>query len=204
MEISTAIIFLIVLLVLIFGIIIGVKFSKLFKRDTNISITNMVKEILPTSEYATLTYFYSDVITHSDVSKFNIPLIGSADIPFTGKKAIYTIDGTIKLGFYGKKIEIENSYSNIIVHMPKIRLLSHEIYPETFRLYDEQTGLFNNYSLKDANEIQRHQKVGREKKINEDSGLFTLARESAEQQFRVLLENMPGIKDKYKIVFEWD
>jgi len=195
----------ILVLVLVVGIAVGIfavkKFdaSRIVDQETNTHITSTVKEILPISEYASLVFHYSDVIAHTDAHT----LFGK-EIPFTGKKVIYTIDGCVKLGFNGNEITISSSYNNIVIHMPKITILSHEIYPETFNLYDEKSGIFNKFSLKDANEIQMIHKAEREKKVYDDSGLFTQARESAEQQFRPLLENIPGIKNKYKIVFEWN
>jgi len=192
------------ILILLSGIGIGVFGAKMFmpaitEKVEEIHIAATVKEILPVSECVTLVYHYADVITHSDVRKFL-----NVDIPFTGKKAIYTIDGAIKLGFDGNDIRIIASYNNIIVHMPEIKILSHEIFPETFNLYDEKTGLFNRYSLQNANDIQMHHKIEIESRVNENDGLYTQARQSAEQQFRSLLENLPEIKDKYKIVIEWD
>ena len=169
-------------------------------KDKNINITSTVKEILPVSEYACLVYHYSDVITHSDAIK----LFSLGNIPFTERKAIYTIDGAVKLGFSGRDIRVESSYNTIIVYMPKIKIMSHEIYPETFNLYDERTGLFNRYSLRDANEIQMTHKTEREKKVNENAGLFEQARVSAEQAFTSLLESIPEIKNKYKISFRWE
>jgi hypothetical protein len=191
-----------ILIVLVLGIAAGIFLTKkigFFSKKTNINITSTVKEILPISEYASLVYQYSDVVTHSDVNKlFNI------NIPFTEKKAIYTVEGTIKLGFNGKNIKIGNSYNKIIVYMPKIEILSHEIYPETFKLYDERSGIFNRYGLKDANAIQITQKNEQVAKVYKNPGLFTQARESAQEQFNALLGNIPDIKDKYKIVFEWE
>jgi hypothetical protein len=192
----------VILIVLVLGIVAGIfltKKLKFFNKEKNINITSTVKKILPISEYASLVYQYSDVVTHSDVNK-----LFKINIPFTEKKAIYTVEGTIKLGFNGKNIKIDNSYNKIIVHMPKIEILSHEIYPETFKLYDERSGIFNRYSLKDANTIQIVQKNEQVAKINKNPGLFTQARESVQEQFNVLLRNFPGIKDKYKIVFEWE
>jgi len=167
---------------------------------TTINITSTVKEILPIAEYASLVYHYSSVITNSDVKKlFNL------NMPLTEKKAIYTIDGTIKLGFDCKDITVKNQYNNIIVSMPEIIILSHEIYPETFSLYDEKTSLFNRYTLQDANNIQMEHKKEMEEKVKANRGLFTQARLSAEQQFRLFLESIPEIRDnKYTIVFEWN
>jgi len=183
------------------GLLLGNKLKlNIFGSNTTINITSTVKEILPSAEYASLVYHYSSVITNSDVKKlFNF------NMPLTEKKAIYTIDGTVKLGFDCKDITVKNQYNNIIVNMPGIIILSHEIYPETFSLYDEKTSLFNRYSLKDANNIQMEHKKEMEEKIKANPGLFTQARQSAERQFRLFLESIPEIKDnKYTIVFEWN
>jgi hypothetical protein len=191
-----------VIIVLVLGVgcgfFLGGKFGFKNRKD-KIDIASTVKEILPISEYASLVYYYSSVITHSQVNQ-----LFKLNIPLTEKKAIYTIDGTVKLGIDGKKISVTDSYKNIIIHMPKIGILSHEIYNETFRLYDEKTSIFNRYNLKEANEIQLTHKINKENEITRNSGLFTQAKESAEQQFGLLLKNLPGIKENYKIVFEWD
>lgn len=173
--------------------------SNILKQENKIDITYTVKEILPIAEYASLVYHYSTVITESDVRR----LFGIS-IPLTDRRAIYTIDGTIKLGFSGRDITITNQNNIIIVHMPKIKILSHEIYPETFSLYDERTSLFNRYSLQDANNLQMEHKREFERKVNENEGLFFQAQQSAEQQFRFFLENIPEVKEKYRIVFEWE
>jgi len=183
------------------GMLLGNKLKlNILGRDTNTNITSTIKEIFPIAEYVSLVYHYSSVITNSDVKKlFNL------SIPLSEKRAIYTIDGTIKLGFDCKNITIKNQYNTIIVNMPGIIILSHEIYPETFSLYDEKTSLFNRYSLKDANDIQMGHKKEIEEKVKENQGLFTQARQSAEQQFKLFLESVPEIRDnKYTIVFEWN
>ena len=170
-----------------------------FNRNTNTNITSTVKEILPVSEYTSLVYHYSDVITHSDALR----LFSLGNIPFTERRAIYTIDGAVRLGFSGRDIRVESSYNTIILYMPAIKILSHEIFPETFNLYDERTGLFNRYSLRDANEIQISHKTEREKKVMENTGLYEQARLSAEQAFTSLLESMPGVRNNYRIIYRW-
>lgn len=202
--------FIIIIIVSIgFGLFLGFKLKLNFlgaktgaditSKNTAIDITSTVMEILPAAEYTSLVYHYSSVITNSEVKKlFNF------HIPLSEKKAIYTIDGTIKLGFDCRNITIKSQYNNIILNMPGIIILSHEIYPETFSLFDEKTSLFNRYSLKDANDIQMEHKKEMEEKINGNYGLFTQARQSAEQQFRLFLESVPEIRDNnYTIVFEW-
>jgi hypothetical protein len=192
-----------ILITLILGIAGGLLISNKIKLDflnkeSNMNITSTVKEVLPDAEYSSLVYHYSSVITHSDVSKFL-----DFNIPLTGKKAIYTIDGTIKLGLNCREIKIDNENNNIIVRMPAIKILSQEMFPETFSLYDEQTSIFNKYSLQDANDIQLAHKKEMEEKVRNNSGLFAQARQSAEHQFRLFIENIPEVKEKYRIVFEW-
>jgi len=182
------------------GFFAGNKFKRgFFSDDANIDIRSTVKQVLPAAEYASLVYHYSSVITHNDVKT----LFDHA-IPLTEKKLIYVIDGTIKLGFDGKDIKVDKGYNQIIIRMPRIKILSHEVYPETFSLYDEKAGLFNRYNAEDFNSIQMNHKNDQEKKVNENAGLFTQARQSAERQFRVFLESLPTKQDDYEIVFEWE
>ena len=183
-----------------FGFFMGTKLDFDFSSKTPaVNMILTVKEILPNAEYSSLMYHYSAVVTHSEALNFF-----NYDIPLTEKKLLYTIDGTIKLGFNGEGIHVDAAYNQIILRMPKIKILSHEVYPETFRLYDERSGLFNWYSVTDFNAIQMIHKQEQEDKVNENDGLFTQARQSAEQQFTMLLESLPGIKNKYTIVFEWE
>jgi hypothetical protein len=189
-----------VILSLVSGVLIGVKIGGKppVSKDEQINVKSTVKEILPAAQYTSLIYQYTSVITHSQAAElFSIP------IPLTEKKAIYTIDGDIKMGFDCSEIKIDVSYNNIVLKMPKITILSHEIYPETFSLYDEKTSLFNKYTLSDANNIQKINKKENELKARQNRGLYVQAKKSAEGQFKALLESAPGIKGKYEIVFEW-
>jgi hypothetical protein len=65
--------FIIILIVLILGIVCGIIMGKKFgirKKDDKITINSVVKEILPISEYASLIYHYSSVVSHWQVNKF--------------------------------------------------------------------------------------------------------------------------------------
>jgi hypothetical protein len=201
MYLKYCVILIVLVLAVLFGAFIGGKLaSDPVSKETNINIKATVKEILPAAEYASLAYHYTSVITHSEAAK----LFSVFDIPLTEKKAIYTIDGSIKMGFSCADIAVEISYNNIVLRMPRIRILSHEIYPETFSLYDEKTSLFSRYTLKDANALQMANKNETELKVRQNRGLYVQAMKFAEEQFRQMLENLPGIKNKYSIVFEWN
>ena len=200
----------IILIIIILALSIGggiflASYFDLFNRTdalnktTSINISSTVKEVLPSAEFTSIIYHYTDVITHSDAIRF----FDFGNIPFTERRAIYTIDGIIKLGINCENMEIEISDNAVTLNMPPVVILSHEIFPETFHLYDERSGLFNRYSLEDSYMIHAMQRQEREKKVNENPALFAQARTSIEQQFGRLLENFPGIKDVYKIEFNW-
>ncbi|MCL2558493.1 MAG: DUF4230 domain-containing protein, partial [Treponema sp.] len=162
-----------------------------FASQGRLDVRSIVKAVLPDAEFSSLVYHYSAVITHCDVGKlFNIP------IPLTKKSAIYTIDGTIKLGFDAREIEARDDGYNITLVMPKIKILSNITHPKTFSLYDERTSLFSRYTLKTANTIRESHEEAQRQKVESDSALFAQARRSAEQVFRPLLENIPGIKGR--------
>lgn len=195
--------FITLLIILLLGIGGGIFLTKNFaplSKVTNINITSSVKQILPTSEFVSLVYHYSDVITHSDAIKF----FDFGNIPFTEKKAIYTIDGAIKLGINCKDLKINCTNNRIIINMPAIEIISHEIFPETFNLYDEKSGLFNRYTISDTYNIQATQRLEKEKKTLENTNIFEQARITTEEQFRRFLGNIPGINENYEIEFKWE
>jgi len=195
-----------ILIVMVLCIGVGFFLSKktgvsLFPRSTKIDIRSTVKEILPIAEFSTLVYHYAAVMEHSDERKF---FNTDVSVPLTGKKGLYTVEGAIKLGFNGKDIKIDTQYHNIIIYMPKISIMSHDFYDDTYRLYDEKTSLFNRFSGTEHNDLRIKVKADQEEKVLNNPGLFVEAKKPAEQLFRSLLGNLPGIKNKYEIVFEWE
>ena len=86
----------------------------------------------------------------------------------------------------------------------RIKIISHEVFPESFTTYDEKSGLFNKFKLEDSYALQSMQRLEREKKVYKDAYLFEQARSLTEQQFGRLLESLPGIKGNYEIVFVWE
>jgi|GEM_PF-222529 len=184
-----------------FGFFAGRKTRSARAGKETMDIRATVRAILPIAEFSSLVYHYSAVITHSDAGR----LFGSSiPNPFTSRKAIYSIDGTIKLGFDVREIGVVSRYGMVTVLMPGIRILSHELHPETLNLYDEKTSLFGKYTIQDSGNLLVAHKAGQLEKVSGDLGLFTQAEQSAELVFRPLLENIPQVKrGGYKVVFKW-
>jgi len=176
-----------------FGFFIG-KRNSLGLASKKQDIRSTVMAIFPIAEFSSLAYHYSEVVPHSDVGRlFKIP------IPGTGVKALYIIDGKIKLGFDGREVIIGSQGNDITVHI-KIKILSHEMH---YRTYDERTGLFAKYAPKDRETVLRRYRTEKEEEINGDEELLTLARQSAEQMFGSLLKNTPELKGA-EVTFKWE
>jgi hypothetical protein len=198
MKNSVVIIAFIAFLMLIIGLAwyVGKKPAVIMKETVETNIHTVVKEILPSAEYASLVYNYQSVVSR----KLN------AD-SFLGLKAssvIFLIDGTIKLGFDCREIQAEEQGNQLILKMPTIKILSHEQYPEKAEIFDEKKGVFaHQNSLKDYFDLLGDNKKEQADKVLANASLFNQARDSAEQLFKPLLAMNPAIKDKYTIIFQW-
>jgi len=161
------------------------------------SAHSVIKESLPVSEYASLTYRYTSVITHSDSRE-----VVGVKIPLTEKKYIYTYDGIIKLGIDGKAISVKQDGDTIYIMLPPIKVLSHTVDENSIEVYDQTQNIFNQIQVGEAFKINAEQKKIMEEKIKKN-GAYDDAKAAAEQQLKTFIEALPGIKNAYKIVIEW-
>ena len=173
--------------------------------STSFSSSSIIKDILPISEYSSLTYHYTTVADFEDEAYRQI-LGRTLKIPGTTKtrKLLYSFDGTIKLGINASKIEIEQVGSKIILTMPPIEILSHEIDENSLKVHlDETKGLFaQGLSFDEKFKlIENKRKEIEQKVLTQD--IAQEARLSAESQFSAFLQNLPSIKDRYSIEFIW-
>jgi hypothetical protein len=176
--------------------------NKLKSGNTKISIN----KVLPVGEYSVLEYHYSALLNFKEPMR----LLGLIPIPLPFdlgyKKLFFKIDGIIELGFDFKDVEIEITSYNIILHMPKIEITSHDMdIDKGFELYGIRAEwVFNHLSSKDYYQLRAKLKQESEEKIKIDVNINKQAKESAENQLSMFIENLPNIKDKYKIAFKWD
>jgi hypothetical protein len=157
-----------------------------------------VKEVLPVSEYTSLVYRYTTVVTHKNSQKFN-----DIVIPFTEKKYIYTFDAIMKLGIDGNKINVETKGNKINITLPPIEVLSHVIDENSVEVYDQTYNIFNQVDIGETFKINAERKREMENKAKEN-GIFDEAEDSIEQQITSIFKSLPDIKDKYEIEFIWN
>lgn len=146
-------------------------------KEVNIALINT--EIRDIGELATVEYLYTDA------GKFESPaeLFGK-EIPlsFTTKSFIAKWDGIIKAGVEVDKVtaEVKKERKEIVVHIPKAKILSHEIDNESIETLDEKNGLFNPIKVDDVRTFDAITKDAMEERAIEN-GLLEKAFENAKE-----------------------
>jgi len=167
------------------------------KQETSFHAT--VKEVLPAAEFISLHYRYTSVI--KDV---NSREMFGIQIPGTEKKLLAVIDGTIKLGIDCRNLKIDTTRTDtLFIRFPPIKILSHELHPETAEVYDQKNGMFNKYKAKDLFVLESKQKMEMERDIDKNVELISQARIATESAFRSFLSIVPAL-NTVPIVFRWN
>ncbi len=140
---------------------------------------------------------------YTDAGKFEDPkqLFGK-DVPFTTKSFIAKWDGVIKAGVDISQVtaEIDNTNKEVIVHIPKAEILSHEIDSDSVETLDQKNGLFNTVKVEDVREFDAKSKDAMEKRAIEN-GILDKAFENAKNIIEKLIGS--AIQEfEYTIRFE--
>ena len=194
----------------------------IFSETSDVSAHTVVMEALPIGEYASLAYHYTSV-----VKDINSKDIKGWTIPFTTRKYIFTFDGKIKLGIDGRLIRVEeieqeeadstnaadspsagtetssaNRLPVILIILPPIKILSHEVMDDSIEIFDQSQTIFNEIKIADAFKVTADRKRELEEKVMAGT-VVKDAEASLEQQLGALLRSLPGIKEKYEVEFVW-
>ena len=159
----------------------------------------MIKsEIKDIGELATIEYLYTNAAKFEDPKQ-----IFGVNIPFTTKSFIAKWDGIIKAGVKIDKIivEINDRKKEIIVHMPKAEILSHEIDNNSIETLDEEDGLFNKIKIEDVRSFDAISKDEMEQRAK-DNGILDKAFENAKEIIERLVNNDIVQEQGYVIKFE--
>jgi len=167
------------------------------KQETSIHVT--VREVFPTAEFISLVYRYTSVI--KDV---NSKEMFGIHIPGTEKKLLAVIDGTIKLGINCKDMKIDTTRTDtLFIKFPPIKILAHELHPETAEVYDQKNGLFNKYRATDHFALEAKQKAETELNVRANVDIIMQARTATEYAFRSFLHALP-VLDTIPVAFKWN
>lgn len=164
--------------------------------SNEVSISMIESSIQNIGELVTSEYLYTDVEKYENTRD----LFG-IELPFTEKTVIMQWDGDIKAGINVDNIEVELDVENkkIIIHMPEVEILSHEI--SDINVIDEKDGLFNNVNMKDIESLNIVNKTNIEDKaINK--GLLENAYSNAKTIIEKLVFNDIVKEQGYKLEFK--
>ena len=165
-------------------------------KEINIDMLN--SEIKDIGELATIEYLYTDAAKFEDA-----PTLFGQDIPFTTKSFIVKWDGIIKSGVKVDeiKVELNNNKKEIVVHIPKSEILSHEIDSDSIETLDEKNGFFNPIKIDDVRELDAIGKEAMEKRAVEN-GILEKAFENAKEIIYKLVNTDLVKEQEYNIIFK--
>jgi hypothetical protein len=197
----------IVLAVLLFAAVIAIIFlakSSLSgfkaiesKQETNIHTT--VRAVLPAAEFISLHYRYTSVI--KDV---NSKEMFGFYIPGSERKMLAVIDGTMKLGIDCKELKIDTSRADtLVIKFPPIKILAHELHPETAEVYDQKEGIFNKYKASDHFAMEAKLKYDMDLNVRANKDIIMQARSATEDAFKSFLLMLPAM-DTVPVAFRWN
>lgn len=182
-----------ILLVLV--VIMGAMLFFKSKNDTQITTDLIASRISMVKKLITLEYHYTNMGAMKNQNEFY-----GWKVPFTEKSFIISYDGVIYAGVDIDKADIKIEGKEIIITLPKSKILSHEIKEDSITIFDEKTSIFNPIEIKDYTSFSTDQK-----KIMEDKaitgGLLDTANENTKKAIEEILLLNPEISKNYKIKF---
>lgn len=149
----------------------------------------MQEKLRAIGELATEEYTYTEVASY-DRSK-SVELFGqNVNIPLTRTSFIYSYDGAIKAGidFTAVTVEKDDTLKRVTVRLPKAKILSSELFLDSFRLYDEKNNIFNPITVESVTETNHLLQENAEARAVE-KGLLERADEHARALIRSVLES---------------
>lgn len=163
-----------------------------------ITIDLIKSEIKNIGELATIEYLYTDAGKFEDAKK----ALG-IKLPFTSKSFIIKWDGKIKAGVQIDQIivEINDANKEIVIHMPKATILSHEVNTDTVEILDEKDGLFNKVTVENTVQFEDVSKKSMEERAI-DNGILDKAFDNAKEIIEKIINNDVVQEQNYTIKFE--
>ncbi|MBS5945194.1 MAG: DUF4230 domain-containing protein [Peptoniphilus harei] len=160
--------------------------------EPNITSTLIFNKLVSAKELTTLKYHYTNMGQFENQNTFY-----GYKIPFTSKKFIVSYDGLINAGVDLEKMKVELHDKNIEIKIPPAKILSHEIYEDSLKVFDERESIFNRIDIEDYNNFSKDQKKEVEKKAIKRG----LLKEADEESKKAIEELLLGdtILSEYKI-----
>lgn len=147
-------------------------------------------------ELVTKEYLYTNADKYENRNQVTIR-DWDINVPLTTKRFLLAYDGRIKAGVDLSRAEIlvDEERKTVTITLPASEILSHEIFEDQVRVFDEKDGLFNKITIDNYNEFVAEQKTVMEQRAI-DMGLLDEADREARGNVNAFLSMMPGM-DNY-------
>ena len=160
--------------------------------EPDITATLIFNKLVSSKELTTLKYHYTNMGQFENQNTFY-----GYKIPFTSKKFIVSYDGLINAGVDLEKMKVELHDKSIEIKIPPAKILSHEIYEDSLKVFDERESIFNRINIEDYNNFSKDQK----KEVENNAIKRGLLKEADEESKKAIEEIILGdtILSEYKI-----
>lgn len=160
--------------------------------EPEITSSLIYNKLVSAKELTTLKYHYTNMGHFENQNTFY-----GYKVPFTSKEFIVSYEGLINAGIDLNKMKVDVGDKSIEVRIPAAEILSHEIYEDSLKVYDERESIFNRIDIEDYNDFSKDQKSEIEKKAIKKG----LLKEADEESKRAVEEILMGdtILSKYDI-----
>lgn len=185
--------------ILLFVVVIGL-FSTFFagkksmknEMEPEITSTLIFNKLINVRELTTLKYYYTNMGQFENQNTFY-----GYKVPFTSKKFIVSYDGVIHAGVDLEKMDVKLKGKSIEIKIPAAKILSHEIYEDSLKVFDERESIFNRIDIEDYNNFSKDQK----KEVEAKAIKRGLLKEADQEAKKAIEETLLGdtILSDYKI-----
>lgn len=171
--------------------------EKIIEKEVVISGQTIQSGLRNIGELASSEYYFTHVSVVEDEQT-----VWGVTIPFTKAKAIFSYEGVIKAGIDFNQILVskDDEAKTIVVTVPHARILSSEVDPDSFYLWDEKTNLFTPFSMADYN-ASFVEMLAEEEQEAIDKGLLVRAEENAILMIRNFMSGSYNVGD-YEITVQ--
>ncbi len=179
--------------------------EKLTNPVVHVDAEQVEAEIRSISELATIEYKYTNVGVFSGEIDFDFDFdwVKGKKIPFTGKEAVISMDGTIKAGIDFTKVRVrcDDASKTVTVSLPASQYLSNELDEDSLKTIIDEQSVFNKLKQEDHNHLRKQIKDTAIEYADKNKIL-----EQADERARILIkdiiEAIPNLKGNYEIKFE--
>lgn len=177
--------------VLVFGVMLGSRLS--LKSVTNITSTTLKNTLVEAQDLVSSYNYYSGIGKIE-----NYQQLSDWNIPFTGKRLLYTYQGKVSLGFNTSDIDVKIHGNVIDVTCPPVQILSNEIDPDSIEVYDESNNIFNPLKADDIFD-NLNLEMRKQEEALKTNGILADAKEAAKNAVRQLVAASTGSVGDYTI-----